>query len=233
MNASELKSFYETPLGKFTCRKLRAKITSFWPEMASEKILGFGFAQPYLPLFSYGNNIIALMPQNLGPVKIEDACAAVITDPTKLPLNNEFFDRAIIIHGIEHVKIPENLIEEIWRVLKPDGKLLLIAPNESGVWLRSNSPFHKTKAYSRHKLNEYLYFNKFFIKRTRCALFFIPTRYKTLNQIGEFIGSVFLRHFSGIIIIEAEKRIFGIGGRPIKIPVSIWDKLFKPKLTAA
>jgi len=233
MNADELKAFYESGLGKFACRKLRARITSFWPEIANEKIFGFGFTLPYLPLFSYGNKVIALTPENIGPVKIEDASASVIADPTSLPLGNEFFDRAIIIHGLEHVQIPEKLIEEIWRALKPDGKLLIIAPNENGVWLRKASPFYKTKAYSRLKLTEYLYFNKFFVTRFGRALFFVPTRFRIINRISEFFGRIFLRPFCGVLIIEAEKRIFAPGGRPIKIPVSIWDRLFKPKAATA
>lgn len=233
MNAQELKNFYETSLGKFACRKLRAKILNFWPEASKEKILGFGFALPYLPLFSYGNSVIALSPQSIGAVKIEDAVFTALADTTQLPSANEFFDRVLLIHGIEHAEIPEKLIEEAWRILKPNGKLLIIAPHEGGVWLRNNSPFYRTKAYSRAKLIEFLFFNKFYVRRTSRALFFIPTNFKALNVIMEFFGSIFLRPFCGVLIIEAEKRIFAPGGRPIKIPVSIWDKVFKPKVATA
>ena len=233
MNVSELKNFYETDLGKFACRKIRAKITAYWHETIGEKILGIGFALPYLPLFSYGNSCIAFMPANIGALRIEESPPSVMVDSTTLPAGNEIFDRVVIIHGFENVPMPEKLLEEAWRVLKPNGKLFLVAPNENGTWLGSKSPFYKSRAFSRNKLREFLLFNKFAPRRYGRALFFIPTQFRLINKAGELFGRIFMRGSAGVLIFEAEKLIFGVGGRPIKIAPTIWDKIFKPKTVSA
>lgn len=231
MIVSELKEFYETNLGKFTCRRIRESISKFWQHPSKEKILGYGFALPYLPLFSYGNSCLAIMPPHIGAMKVEGGAACVMAEGTALPAQNEFFDRVIIIHGIENSELPEKLLEEMWRILKPSGKLLLIAPNEGSLWRKSSTPFRETRAYSKRKLLEYLSYNKFAPRRSRRALFFFPTRFIFLNRFIEFFGQVILREFCGIWIIEAEKMVFAPGGRPIKIAPTLWDRIFRPKPT--
>ena len=47
----------------------------------------------------------------------------------KLPFKSNHFDVVKIIHCIEHLKYPYEILKEIKRVLKNHGKLLLITPN--------------------------------------------------------------------------------------------------------
>ena len=47
----------------------------------------------------------------------------------KLPFKNEFFDVVTCLEVIEHLHNPDNLIKEIYRVLKPGGVLILSTPN--------------------------------------------------------------------------------------------------------
>lgn len=229
MNVSELKKFYETELGKYTCLRLRHKIHQFWPHASKEKILGFGFALPYLPVFSYGNSCLAIMPPTIGAMKVEGGCSCVMADGLMLPSQNEFYDRVMVIHGIENCEIPEKFLEEVWRVLKPSGKLLMVVPNDGSLWQKAKTPFYKSQGYSKSKLNDYLTYNKFAPKRLRRELFCVPTKYMFFNNIMEFIGKIFFREYCGVLIVEAEKLIFASGGRPIKIAPSMWDKVFRPK----
>lgn len=234
MDVSELKAFYETGLGKFTCRKLRERITKLWPEVSSEKILGFGFALPYLPLFTYGNNCIAFMPAKIGALKIEEASPVAMVDSDMLPAKNEYFDRVMIIHGMENCELAEKLLEEAWRILKPTGKLLIIVPSSGGIWeSHGDTPFRGVRSYSKTQLLEHVLYSKFSAKRVVRELFFIPSRFRWINRLSQVLGAVFLRQSAGVFIIEAEKLIFAAGGRPIKIAPTIWDKVFKPKAVAA
>jgi len=50
------------------------------------------------------------------------------TDIENLPFNNDEFDSIICLEVIEHVSNPFKALEEIYRVLKPGGKILLTAP---------------------------------------------------------------------------------------------------------
>lgn len=47
----------------------------------------------------------------------------------KLPFNNGTFDYVIMLEVLEHVKSPQIAIEEIQRVLKKNGKLIVSTPN--------------------------------------------------------------------------------------------------------
>jgi len=46
----------------------------------------------------------------------------------KLPFNENEFDTVILSDVLEHLPTPENIINEIYRVLAKNGKLLLNVP---------------------------------------------------------------------------------------------------------
>lgn len=52
----------------------------------------------------------------------------------KIPFKDNFFDLVISTEVLEHVNDPDIFLREIYRVLKPNGKLLLTTPNLSS-WL--------------------------------------------------------------------------------------------------
>lgn len=58
----------------------------------------------------------------------------VKTDP--IPFPDESFDMATCFEVIEHVRYPKNLLTEIYRVLKPDGVLVISTPNIAWWYLR-------------------------------------------------------------------------------------------------
>jgi len=74
-----------------------------------------------------------------------------IADLSELPFLHDVFDAALNIVTLEHLREPGRALEEIARVLKPGGTLLLIAPHE---WEVHQSP-HDYFRYTRHGL-EYL-----------------------------------------------------------------------------
>ncbi len=47
-----------------------------------------------------------------------------------LPFENEEFDMVHCAETIEHLEYPEKAIDEMWRVLKPEGILIITTPNE-------------------------------------------------------------------------------------------------------
>lgn len=83
-------------------------------------------------------------------------------DGTKLPYENNKFDRVIISHCLEHIKDPEKFIEELMSKLKKGGFLSVSLPTDPGFMWRLGrkivKKFVNTKTY---KLNdeEYEYLN--------------------------------------------------------------------------
>ena len=49
------------------------------------------------------------------------------------------------------------LLREMWRVLAPEGRLILVVPNRRGVWARlDKTPFGQGRPYSRRQLEALL-----------------------------------------------------------------------------
>lgn len=71
-----------------------------------------------------------------------------IGDLTALPFCDGSFDAAINIVTLEHIREPGTALKEIYRVLRPGGRLLLVAPHE---WEVHQSP-HDYFRYTRHGL---------------------------------------------------------------------------------
>ncbi|HVT94271.1 MAG TPA: class I SAM-dependent methyltransferase [Bryobacteraceae bacterium] len=75
-----------------------------------------------------------------------------VSDLSALPFADASFDACINIVTLEHLKEPLAALREMGRVLKPGGKLLLIAPHE---WEVHQAP-HDYFRYTRHGLEHLL-----------------------------------------------------------------------------
>lgn len=50
----------------------------------------------------------------------------------KIPFKNKSFDGIFCLCLLEHLKKPQTAVKEMYRILKPNGKLILIVPTECG-----------------------------------------------------------------------------------------------------
>jgi ubiquinone/menaquinone biosynthesis C-methylase UbiE len=57
-----------------------------------------------------------------------------------LPFQDQSFDCALLDNVLEHIQKPENLLKEVYRVLRPRGKLLVGVPGIKG---QQSDPDHK------------------------------------------------------------------------------------------
>ncbi len=65
----DLRDFYETRLGAVTRRVVRREIRALWPDVAGQRILGLGYATPYLRQFlPEAERVLAFMPSSKGVV---------------------------------------------------------------------------------------------------------------------------------------------------------------------
>ncbi len=84
-------------------------------------------------------------------------CIAYLED-SKLPFADNSFDSVVCFHVIEHVTTDHLLVQEIRRVLKPDGIAFLSTPNASFRLLRFQNPWNRfhVKEYTQKSLQELL-----------------------------------------------------------------------------
>ena len=55
----DLIAFYDSPLGQVAHRAVQREIRAFWPDMRNYRLLGYGFATPYLGALAGAERAIA------------------------------------------------------------------------------------------------------------------------------------------------------------------------------
>jgi ubiquinone/menaquinone biosynthesis C-methylase UbiE len=97
----------------------------------------------------------------IGVDKVKTPCTDVVCDvEKKLPFKNNEFDKVIAIHILEHVSNLVKVMEEVWRVCKPNAEIFINVPyfTSSGAY---DDPTHKrfftyyTFDYFTHKFKTY------------------------------------------------------------------------------
>ena len=120
----DLREFYATPLGVMARRLLRRRIRQMWPNLTNLRLLGLGYATPYLrPFREEVERTLAVMPAQQGVVHWPDEGASLVTlaDETELPFADGSLDRVLLVHGLENAENARVLLREVWRVLTPTG----------------------------------------------------------------------------------------------------------------
>lgn len=113
-------------------------------------------------MLSYRSNSVGL---DVNPLNV-DFCQkrklnAYLMKPNIIPFDDKTFDSVLLDNVLEHIETPSLLFEEIRRVLKPDGLVLIGVPGEKGF--RSDDD-HKV-FYDEKKLQALAKKNRFNVNR--------------------------------------------------------------------
>ena len=207
-------------MGQITRRVLTGRIRERWPDIKGQTLIGLGFAVPYLAAFrNEARRTGALMPASQGAMVWPAAgpTMSVLVDEERLPLPDNAVDRMIAVHCLEGAERVRPLLREIWRVLAPDGRLLLIVPNRKSMWARLDStPFGHGRPYSRGQLERLLGDALFTPIDWTNALHMPPFERRFILRSAatfERLGARVTPTFGGVIIVEAKKEVMApIGG---------------------
>ncbi|HEV2561492.1 MAG TPA: methyltransferase domain-containing protein [Rhizomicrobium sp.] len=223
IDAHDLSAFYAAPMGQVTRRLIARRLKRLWPEAKKQRILGYGFAPPYLtPFQGEAERVIALMPAQQGvvvwPAKRP---LSVLGEENALPFPDAMFDRILIVHGLEAAEAARPLMRQIWRVLAPSGKLIIIAPNRRSLWARvESSPFAQGRPFTRGQLSRLLNESMFVPERWDTALLFPLRPMRSLVRSGtawERIGRALWPRLAGVHIVEAQKSLYALAApSPVK-----------------
>jgi SAM-dependent methyltransferase len=212
----ELRAFYASALGSVVRRMLAGRIRARWRSVNGAQLMGLGFAVPYLGAFrGEAARLGALMPASQGAVAWPSSGNghAVMVEEAMLPLPDASIDRLLVVHCLEASERTGALLREIWRVLTPEGRLLLIVPNRRGVWARMDStPFGHGRPYSRGQLERLLMDSLFTPIEWTNALYMPPIDRNWLVRWAtafERMGPRLWPAFAGIIMVEARKELMG------------------------
>lgn len=216
LDVVDLREFYVSPLGQTVRALLRARIASFWPVMKGETVFALGYATPLLrPWIGLAARMIAVMPEALGVAfwPREGPNVACLADMAKLPLPDEEFSRVVLLHALETASDPDGVLREVWRVLKPEGRALVIVPNRRGLWAHGDgTPFGAGRPYSSGQIKTLLREQGFSIERSCRALYWPAWSFKPLLSFAEPVerlcARIFPQRFGGLLILEVRKQMY-------------------------
>ncbi len=219
-DVNDLDAFYGSPLGEVVRRLIGRIIRDRWQNCAGLSLLGYGYCTPYLDRFrDEALRTLALMPARQGviawPSTARNASALVIGE--MLPLPDACIDRALLAHGLETADHPGDLLEEVCRVLAPEGRALLIVPSRRGVWARvDGTPFGQGQPFSKVQLRELIRETVFSPVHSSEALYLPPLRSRFMLKSAvavERVGAALGLPFAGVHVVEVVKQVY----RPVGV----------------
>ena len=211
----ELKSFYNGKLGRVVRRIMQERIRRFWPDMNTMNMLGCGYAVPFMRFYrgDAARMSVQMMPES-GAFHWphDEKNCAFLSALDMLPIETNSVDRLLCIHGLEHAQDEEKTLRELWRVLKSNGRALIIVPNRAGLWAHADwSPYGEGRPYTMSQLCMSLKKQRFIIERSDEALFIPPLKYTPLlkmARIFENFGSKYLPIAAGVHMVEVSKQLY-------------------------
>lgn len=217
-SAYDLKSFYNTRIGRVVRRVLRQRIETIWPDAKDLRFMSCGYATPYLRNYmDTAERVFSIMPAAQGahdwPQTGNEKNLVCLSERSELPIETNSIDRVLLIHDLEYCEFMPQHFAEIWRVLKSNGRLLAVVPNRGGFWAHADwSPFGQGSPFSSHQLNQALRENLFVHERTEEALFMPPIQWNSMMKFAstfEKIGQTAIPIAAGVHIVEASKQLYG------------------------
>src|SRR5258708_21112123 len=106
LDVHALEQFYEERIGQVARRLIFRQIREAWPNLAGQRVLGFGYAAPYLrPLVGEAERSIAAIPETLGAPAwgSGERTLTTLTDQLALPYPTSSFHCELVIHGLQTV----------------------------------------------------------------------------------------------------------------------------------
>jgi len=214
LDAQELRDFYDSPLGEVARRIVGRVIRSRWTSTSNLTVAGLGYGLPYLERFrDRSRRCLALMPSQQGVVVWPEGevCSSTLVWADMLPLPDASIDRLLVAHALEATERPETLLEEVWRVTAPQGRVIVVVPSRRGMWARADgTPFGQGSPYSKGQLRELLngaILSPIFWGE---ALHFPPIAKNYVIRSApamERIGATLGLPFAGVHVVEAIKMV--------------------------
>jgi SAM-dependent methyltransferase len=211
----DLRDFYRTALGQVARRMIRRAIQRVWPDLHGMRLIGLGYATPFLSaLAGDTERTLAMMPASLGVLRWpqEGGNLVALADEGELPFADYSIDRILLVHALETSDEAPAMLKEIWRVLAGGGRVLIVAPNRRGIWARlDRTPFGSGRPYTMSQLSQLLRDEQFTPVGSDAALFIPPATSRMMLRSAaawERIGRRWFPTFAGVLLVEATKQIY-------------------------
>ena len=198
---------------------VRKTILSNWVEGKCLEVgAGTGEISKYL---SQKHSVIAtdIAPGMTEEIK-KHGIEAYVCDAEKLPFKDSAFNSVIAAEVIFYLDNPDNFLSEAYRVLKPEGRLLISCASNFPVkfydrvrsWLREIG-FKKSMYFNEDTLREFMTSSKLKAMLSRHNFRIIEEKrapiipMATFDRLNKFLEKTPLRYFGIFIFAFAQKRL--------------------------
>jgi SAM-dependent methyltransferase len=214
LDVQTLQEFYASPLGELSRKFVGRVIRARWTNTTSLTVAALGYGLPYLDRFrDRAHRCVVLMPSQQGVVvwPKPERCASALVWADMLPLPDASVDRLLVAHALEAAERPETLLEEAWRIIAPEGRIIVVVPSRRGIWARADgTPFGQGSPYSKGQLRELL--NRAILSPIFWgeALYLPPIKKNYVIRSApaiERLGAALGFPFAGVHVVEAIKQI--------------------------
>ena len=220
--AQAYDDFYATTRGALAQAIISKHIKNLWPDLSKKRILSCGYTAPYLKgITDKCDRHISLIPPIIKGAQPSPNNNIFISQTEAIPLADDMMDNICLIHAMEFFTYQDNSVhnhslDELWRVLNPNGRMIIVLPNRMGFWSKLDStPFGQGQPYSFTQITQCLKAYDFNIETCHPVLFTPPFKQKTILQTFKGLEKIgkYLPLFPGAYIIEVSKQIPALSGR--------------------
>lgn len=213
-----LQRFYASSLGEAVRRAAARRLAALWSHTDGLDVLGVGYPSPYLDRFrANARRVVTMMPaaQGAEPWPSSGPVATALAEDARLPFMDAVFDRVLLIHALEECDAVPAMLREAWRVMAPEGRLVVIVSNRWSLWAQSDaSPFGYGRPYSRTQLASLLGDSMFEPVVSARALYVPPWRWAAgAADAFESVGELLWPAQGGLVLMEAVKRLYATTAR--------------------
>ncbi|MFU8797749.1 MAG: methyltransferase domain-containing protein, partial [Gammaproteobacteria bacterium] len=143
---------------------------------------------------------------------------------TDLPIQKSSIDIIVLPHILDQEANPEAILQEIERILSPNGHILILGFNPSSLFC-----FTKLTRHSLSNMQRYLKNQNFEIIETKTFFFRPPLQneqWLLKLRFMEILGQVLWPYSGGVYLLVAQKKTIGV----TPMPLSWWEKWLHPAL---
>lgn len=211
MQADELHHWYHQQLGSGLLQLEQEQYCKWLPLLESESALQLGGVAAFFQQSSQRQYFVS--PELSNP-KVTTAA-----EYAALPFRDNTLNFALLVHALEFCENPLSVLEEIFRVLTPNGKLLLFAFNAWSTWglsrllnRKSEYPW-KGRFFSPPRLQYLLKKAGYNTIKDKTLCFNLPRNKKKPEKVGVFlesVGQIAMPIFGAVNVFLAEKQVYGM-----------------------
>lgn len=234
--ATTLEAFYRSRLGEAAAKMMAARMTDLWGACEGHRVLGIGYPGPLLPIWQrHAATCIGAVPEEIGDVRVqsEGGQSICLVPEHKLPFPEALFDRVFLLHALEEADSPRQLLREAWRVLAPEGRIVVAVTNRRSMWsLADDKPFGHGRPWTKRQLVRFLNDSLFQVTASTTAVHMPPLDWRLITAAAsswERAGELVLPGLGGVVLVEAVKRLYSKPGGSAAAPVTTAVKASKPQ----